>query len=392
MYGELLARLIAAAARPVEEVPRAGPRQHALGRRDRRRRARRGSCSARAAPSARRTWRCSGTPGCSRSAASSWRCAPKNDPAIAEAAFREHPEMVLRRADYRRFRRQLERQGGEPAARSREQLNIGLDSLVFVDDNPVERARVREACRWSRCRSCPTTRRTTCAALPRPATSRPSASPPRTARAPANTRRTRSATSLRERPRGGMDEFLRALDMTVEFGPVHAGRTWRASTQLINKTNQFNTTTAAAPRTRWRRSPPTRGPRAAVPAARQLRRQRVRQRDDARAPARGRRRARDRQLGDELPGVRPPARGRSDERRSSRRRAHAGRATLRADFVPTARNGVIAELFPRLGFRARTRDGREPWSLRARRDYARAPDLHHPQGAPRDRPGDSSRR
>jgi len=38
-------------------------------------------------------------------------------------------------------------------------LNIGLDSLVFADDNPAERAIVRRELRWSPCRNCPRTRR-----------------------------------------------------------------------------------------------------------------------------------------------------------------------------------------------------------------------------------------
>ena len=45
--------------------------------------------------------------------------------------------------------------------------------------------------------------------------------------------------------------------MTVEAGPVDALNLARV-TQLVNKTNQFNTPRSAAPRPRWRRSPRTR--------------------------------------------------------------------------------------------------------------------------------------
>src|SRR5262249_20345551 len=47
--------------------------------------------------------------------------------------------------------------------------------------------------------------------------------------------------SLRETA-GGMDSFLQQLRMAVEYGPVTSLNMARV-TQLINKTNQFNTTT-----------------------------------------------------------------------------------------------------------------------------------------------------
>ena len=66
----------------------------------------------------------------------------KNEAAIAEAAFREHPEMLLKRADITAFLVNWTDKAENLRAIA-EQLNIGLDSLVFVDDNPAERARVR---------------------------------------------------------------------------------------------------------------------------------------------------------------------------------------------------------------------------------------------------------
>ena len=68
----------------------------------------------------------------------------KNDLATAEAAFRDHPEMVLRRSDIAAFVANWNDKAENLRAIA-EQLNIGLDSLVFVDDNPAERARVRES-------------------------------------------------------------------------------------------------------------------------------------------------------------------------------------------------------------------------------------------------------
>ncbi len=67
----------------------------------------------------------------------------KNDEANALEPFEKHPEMVLKRADIACFVANW----NDKASNIRgiaEQLNIGLDSLVFVDDNPFERALVRQ--------------------------------------------------------------------------------------------------------------------------------------------------------------------------------------------------------------------------------------------------------
>ena len=67
----------------------------------------------------------------------------KNDIATAEAVFREHPEMLLKRADFAAFVVNWNDKVENLQAIAR-QLNIGIDSLVLVDDNPVERAFVRD--------------------------------------------------------------------------------------------------------------------------------------------------------------------------------------------------------------------------------------------------------
>ena len=66
----------------------------------------------------------------------------KNDEANALEPFTSHPEMVLKRGDIACFTANWT----DKAANLREiatRLNIGLDSLVFADDNPAERAVVR---------------------------------------------------------------------------------------------------------------------------------------------------------------------------------------------------------------------------------------------------------
>ena len=67
----------------------------------------------------------------------------KNEMATALLPFEKHPEMVLRRDDFAVFVANW----NDKAVNIREiqrTLNIGLDSMVFLDDNPFERNLVRE--------------------------------------------------------------------------------------------------------------------------------------------------------------------------------------------------------------------------------------------------------
>jgi FkbH-like protein len=164
----------------------------------------------------------------------------KNEQALAEAAFREHPEMVLRRTDIAAFVVNWNDKV-ENLKEIAERLNIGLDSLVFIDDNPVERARVREG-------------------LPMVAVPELPDDPALYVRCIADAgyfeavsftaddlrRGEQYATNAaRDALRGAsqsVEEFLRGLEMSVTYGPIGPVDLARA-TQLINKTNQFNTTT-----------------------------------------------------------------------------------------------------------------------------------------------------
>jgi FkbH-like protein len=66
----------------------------------------------------------------------------KNDEANALAPFEQHPDMVLKRSDIACFVANWEDKATN-IRRIAETLNIGIDSLVFVDDNPFERNLVR---------------------------------------------------------------------------------------------------------------------------------------------------------------------------------------------------------------------------------------------------------
>jgi FkbH-like protein len=164
----------------------------------------------------------------------------KNDARIAEAAFRDHPEMALRRSDFAAFQANWDDKAQNLKAIAA-RLNIGVDSLVFVDDNPIERARVRQS-------------------LPMVAVPELPEDPAHYVRclaeagyfeAVAFTAEDRgraqsyAANAEREAMLGSaesMDDFLRGLAMTAVYGTFTVIDHPRV-VQLINKTNQFNTTT-----------------------------------------------------------------------------------------------------------------------------------------------------
>lgn len=164
----------------------------------------------------------------------------KNDDGIARAAFADHPEMVLALDDFAAFEANW---NDKPSALRRisEELSLGLDSFVFVDDNPAERDLMRRT-------------------LPQVAVPELPAAPEAYARCIADAGyfeavaitaedTQRSAQYVANRARRelesgatDMESFLRDLDMTLEITPFRCADLARI-TQLINKTNQFNLTT-----------------------------------------------------------------------------------------------------------------------------------------------------
>jgi FkbH-like protein len=66
----------------------------------------------------------------------------KNTETVAQEAFRKHPEMVLRLEDFAVFRANWETKVDNIKA-IQQILNIGFDSMVFLDDNAFEREMVR---------------------------------------------------------------------------------------------------------------------------------------------------------------------------------------------------------------------------------------------------------
>jgi FkbH-like protein len=164
----------------------------------------------------------------------------KNEEHIAKEVFEKHTEMVLRLDDVSCFMANWT----DKAANLREiarRLNIGLNSLVFIDDNPAERALVRQL-------------------VPEVAVPELPEDPAGYIQAieayryfqtlaigkedlqradyyRANAERAQAFTGS-----ANVEEYLRSLAMVARIGPI-TPMSLERSAQLINKSNQFNLTT-----------------------------------------------------------------------------------------------------------------------------------------------------
>ena len=69
--------------------------------------------------------------------------ASKNDQADVDEILDENPAMILRREDFAAIVANWEPKA-ENIVRIAETLNLGTDSFVFIDDNPVERDLIRK--------------------------------------------------------------------------------------------------------------------------------------------------------------------------------------------------------------------------------------------------------
>ena len=164
----------------------------------------------------------------------------KNEDAMARSAFREHPDMLIREQHISVFQANWTDKASNIRAIAKN-LKLGLESLVFVDDNPAECALVRKE-------------------LPQVAV-------PHMGEEPALFSRILNHSRLFEHLNLNSDDLLRvqsyrhnaemaevrsstgdyaaylqSLQMRMEITPC-CDNTHGRITQLINKTNQFNLTT-----------------------------------------------------------------------------------------------------------------------------------------------------
>ena len=164
----------------------------------------------------------------------------KNDEANAVLPFEKRSEMILRRTDIACFVANWEDKAGN-IRRIAKQLNIGLDSLVFLDDNPFERNLVRRELPMVAVPELPEEPsgyvRLLSAAGYFETLSITEEDRERSSQYRANLAR----EELREKATD-MQGFLRALKMKLTWSPF-AGKDLKRVVQLLNKTNQFNLTT-----------------------------------------------------------------------------------------------------------------------------------------------------
>ena len=163
----------------------------------------------------------------------------KNDLATAEEVFEKHPDMILKRSDFAAFFANWTDKAENLKAIAT-QLNIGIDTLVFVDDNPMERCRIRQALPMVGVPELPddVTDYVRCLAEAGyfEAVAFTEEDQQRGAHYSENVEREALRGSMEN-----MDDFLRHLEMSVNSGPFTPANIGRV-TQLINKTNQFHLT------------------------------------------------------------------------------------------------------------------------------------------------------
>jgi FkbH-like protein len=164
----------------------------------------------------------------------------KNEMANALLPFEMHPEMILRREDFAVFMANW----NDKAVNLREikaTLNIGFDTIVFLDDNPFERNLVRELVQGVVVPELPEDPADYVRAISElnlfETTSFSSEDAKRTELYQAEATRREEQAGF-----ASVEEFLQSLDMRItvaRFDPFHLPRI----SQLMQRSNQFNLTT-----------------------------------------------------------------------------------------------------------------------------------------------------
>ncbi len=164
----------------------------------------------------------------------------KNNDDVARMPFQKHPEMLLREDHIAVFQANWNDKATNIKAIA-EELSLGVDSMVLLDDNPVERGLVRQI-------------------LPQVAVPELPPDPALYARTLAAAGYFESVAFSKEdlqragfyqdnarrislqKQAGDVDAYLASLNMEITFQPFDATGRARIA-QLINKSNQFNLTT-----------------------------------------------------------------------------------------------------------------------------------------------------
>jgi len=164
----------------------------------------------------------------------------KNTDEVARAPFEQHPEMLLKLDHIAVFQANWNDKATNIQAIA-EELSLGLDAMVFLDDNPVERGLVRTLLPQVAVPELPEEAayyaRTLTAGGYFEAVAFATEDLKRAGFYQDNAKRANLQKQV-----GSVDAYLASLDMTITFQPFDA--TGRARiVQLINKSNQYNLTT-----------------------------------------------------------------------------------------------------------------------------------------------------
>lgn len=164
----------------------------------------------------------------------------KNNDDDARAPFQSHPDRVLKLNDFAAFMANWEPKD-ENLRRIATELHISLDSIVFVDDNPVERDWIRRQLPEVEVPEWPAEPAEFVHALDRGRYFEALALTSEDRERSVSIRTDAARETLRETS-GSLEEFLRGLEMEIDLRPFEDVDIPRI-VQLIHKTNQFNLTT-----------------------------------------------------------------------------------------------------------------------------------------------------
>jgi len=161
----------------------------------------------------------------------------KNDEELALSTIEEHPAMILRKNDFVGWRINW-RDKAENLMSLAEELNLGLDSFVFLDDSPQEREQVRQILPQVYTPDLPAS----------PSDFAPFLSSLNCFETPSLGKEDFERTEMYRAERGrkeahdlsgDLENWLRSLQIEVRAAPLRRENLPRAA-QLLNKTNQFN--------------------------------------------------------------------------------------------------------------------------------------------------------
>ena len=181
-------------------------------------------------------------------------CSRNNEAEIWEV-FARHPHCLLKREHFASFRIGWEDKAEYLVSLARE-LRLGLDSLVFVDDNPAECDRIRRALPEVAVVSVPTERCELPHLLAKEGWFESLAV---SAEDAARSAMIRQDLDRRRAPEESLQEYLLSLQQVAKVHRVRSEEVPRVA-QLTQKTNQFNLTTrrySAAQIAAWAEDPNT---------------------------------------------------------------------------------------------------------------------------------------